>query len=62
VGLIDRTLYRNPTSFEALDKWNEISQAAGILKAALAYRWVALHSALDARLGDGLFFGASSLK
>jgi aflatoxin B1 aldehyde reductase len=61
MGSFYHTLYAKPTFFEALDKWNEISEAAGIPKAALAYRWVAFHSALDARLGDALVIGASSL-
>jgi aflatoxin B1 aldehyde reductase len=61
MGSFYHALYGKPTFFEALDKWNAISEAAGIPKAALAYRWVAFHSALDARLGDGLVIGASSL-
>lgn len=61
MGSFYHTLYGKPAFFEALDKWNEISQATGIPKAALAYRWVAFHSALDAGLGDGLVVGASSL-
>lgn len=61
MGSFYHTLYGKPTLFEALDKWNEISQATGIPKAALAYRWVAFNSALDAGLGDSLVIGASSL-
>jgi aflatoxin B1 aldehyde reductase len=61
MGSFYHALYGKPTFFEALDKWNAISEAAGIPKAALAYRWVAFHSALDARLGDALVIGASSL-
>lgn len=61
LGSFYHTLYSKPSFFEALDKWNDISQATGISKAALAYRWVAFHSALDAGLGDGLVIGASSL-
>ncbi|OOQ88589.1 putative aldehyde reductase (GliO) [Penicillium brasilianum] len=62
VGSFYHALYNKPALLEALDKWNAISEAAGIPKAALAYRWVAFHSALDARLGDVLVIGASSLK
>ncbi|KAJ5391490.1 alcohol dehydrogenase [Penicillium cosmopolitanum] len=61
LGSFYHALYGKPAFFEALDKWNAISEAAGIPKAALAYRWVAFHSALDARLGDVLVIGASSL-
>jgi aflatoxin B1 aldehyde reductase len=62
IGSFYHALYNKPTFLEALDKWNAISEAAEIPKAALAYRWVAFHSALDARLGDVLVIGASSLK
>jgi aflatoxin B1 aldehyde reductase len=61
LGSFYHALYGKPAFFEALDKWNEIAQAMGIPKAALAYRWVAFHSGLDARLGDALVIGASSL-
>ncbi|KAJ5160682.1 alcohol dehydrogenase [Penicillium canariense] len=61
MGSFYHLLYGKPVFFEALDKWNDISQATGIAKAALAYRWVAFHSGLDARLGDSLVIGASSL-
>lgn len=58
---LHHALYGKPAFFEALDKWNAISETAGIPKAALAYRWVAFHSTLDAQLRDVLVIGASSL-
>ncbi len=33
-------LYGNETLYGALDEWGRIAKAAGVEKAALAYRWV----------------------
>ncbi|KAJ5749052.1 alcohol dehydrogenase [Penicillium nucicola] len=60
MGSFYHMLYSKPTFFQALDSWNAISEASGIPKAELAYRWIAFHSALDGRLEDGLVIGASS--
>ncbi|KAJ5683005.1 alcohol dehydrogenase [Penicillium macrosclerotiorum] len=60
MGQFYHMLYGKPVFFEALDEWNKISEEFGIPRAALAYRWVAFHSGLDARLGDALVIGAST--
>ena len=52
-------LYGKESMYAALDKWGEIARDAGISKAALAYRWIAWHSALKAEDGDGIIVGAS---
>ncbi|PVH70431.1 Aldo/keto reductase [Cadophora sp. DSE1049] len=53
-------MYGKPSILAALEQWEEIANQAGVTKAALAYRWVAYHSALGD--DDALVFGASSLK
>ena len=52
-------MYGKPSILAGLEQWEEIAKEAGVTKAALAYRWVACHSAL--RSEDALVFGASSL-
>lgn len=47
-------LYIRPSLLKALDKYNKISEKAGILKAVLAYRWIAYHSALRGEYGDAV--------
>ena len=60
VGKIYTTLYSKPAYFEALTKWNAISDESGIPKAELAYRWVAHNSPLKKENGDAIIIGASS--
>ena len=57
-GSMYSTLYGKETLLSALEEWGEIAKAAGISKAALAYRWTSYHSALDPKHGDGLIVGA----
>ncbi|KAI9825299.1 MAG: hypothetical protein M1832_001333 [Thelocarpon impressellum] len=57
-GLYQR-LYNKPSLLVALAEWDAISRESGVAKAALAYRWVAHHSALEGAFGDGLIVGAS---
>lgn len=38
-----------------------IANDAGVSKAALAYRWIAFHSALKKEHGDALIIGASKV-
>lgn len=52
--------YGRPTIQEALGEWEEIAKAAGVMKAALAYGWVAYHSAPGNE--DAFAFGACTLK
>ncbi|KAK2627520.1 hypothetical protein QTJ16_003486 [Diplocarpon rosae] len=52
-------MYTKPSLLEALDEWGVIAKDAGISKAALAYRWIAYHSALKASCGDAIIIGAS---
>ncbi|KAK9233974.1 NADP-dependent oxidoreductase domain-containing protein [Lipomyces kononenkoae] len=55
-------LYGKPKLLAALDEWQSIADEAGVTKAALAYRWVAFNAHLDAKYGDAVIFGASSVK
>ncbi|KAF7366387.1 Aldehyde reductase like protein [Mycena sanguinolenta] len=55
------TMYSKPSYYKALDLWAEAAEAAGCTKAELAYRWVAFDSAVDAKYGDAIIFGASKL-
>ncbi|OWP02422.1 aldehyde reductase (GliO) [Marssonina coronariae] len=52
-------MYTKPSLLEALDEWGVIAKDAGVPKAALAYRWIAYHSALKASRGDAIIIGAS---
>ncbi|KAJ6561905.1 NADP-dependent oxidoreductase domain-containing protein [Mycena capillaripes] len=52
-------LYNKPSYYKALDLWSEAAEAAGCSRAELAYRWVAFDSAVDAKYGDAVIFGAS---
>ena len=54
-------LYGKESLYQALDEWGVIARDAGISKAALAYRWIAFHSALDQVNGDGIIIGASNI-
>lgn len=53
-------LYTKESLLVALEEWATIAKEADISKVALAYRWVAFHSAIDAKHGDGIIVGASS--
>ncbi|MCJ1252103.1 hypothetical protein MMC30_009341, partial [Trapelia coarctata] len=57
-----RRLYDKPSLVAALEKWGSAAEEAGTTRAALAYRWVLYHSALEASCGDGMIIGASSVK
>ncbi|KAJ6551467.1 aldehyde reductase [Mycena capillaripes] len=52
-------LYNKPSYHKALDLWGEAAKEAGCSRAELAYRWVAFDSAVDAKYGDAVIFGAS---
>lgn len=52
-------LYGKESIFEAVEEWGRIAEEAGITRAALAYRWIAWHSALKAENGDAVIVGAS---
>ena len=55
------TMYGKESLYQALDEWAEIANDAGISKAALAYRWIAYHSALKRENGDAIILGASKV-
>jgi aflatoxin B1 aldehyde reductase len=55
------TMYGKESLYQALDEWAEIAKDAGISKAALAYRWIAYHSALKRESGDAIILGASKV-
>ncbi|KAL2819728.1 NADP-dependent oxidoreductase domain-containing protein [Aspergillus granulosus] len=57
-GGIFNALYTKPGMLEGLKLWGEIAAETGISKVELAYRWVAYHSALNGKFGDGLVFGS----
>jgi aflatoxin B1 aldehyde reductase len=60
-GEMYKVMYAKETLLDALDEWGHIAKAAGVSKAALAYRWIAYHSALKAEHGDVIIVGASKL-
>ncbi|KAF2865743.1 NADP-dependent oxidoreductase domain-containing protein [Massariosphaeria phaeospora] len=62
LGGMYNDLYNKPSLREALAEWNAIADKEGISKAELAYRWVGYNGALKADLGDGVIFGASSVR
>lgn len=62
LGGMYKKLYNKPTLRDALAEWNDIAEKEQITKAELAYRWVGYNSALEVDKGDGVIFGASSLK
>jgi aflatoxin B1 aldehyde reductase len=55
------TMYGKESLYQALDEWADIANDAGISKAALAYRWIAYHSALKRENGDAIILGASKV-
>jgi aryl-alcohol dehydrogenase-like predicted oxidoreductase len=59
VGAMYQKMYNRPQLLEALGDWAGIADEAGLTKAALAYRWIAYHSHLDAGRGDAIIVGAS---
>ena len=54
-------LYNRPSLIQALAEWEHIAQDAAVPKAALAYRWMAYHSTLKSKFGDGTVVGASRI-
>ncbi|KAJ3190413.1 hypothetical protein HDU85_000709 [Gaertneriomyces sp. JEL0708] len=60
VGQIYHSLYNKPELLKALQVWGDIAEKSGLSKAELAYRWVAHHSQLNYKNGDGLIVGAST--
>ncbi|KAJ7154024.1 NADP-dependent oxidoreductase domain-containing protein [Mycena crocata] len=58
-GSLYHALYGKTTYYKALDLWEEVAKDVGCSKAELAYRWVAFDSAVDAKYGDAVIFGAS---
>jgi len=59
IGHMYHRLYSKPALLDALSEWEKIASEAKVSKAAMAYRWVAYHSALKPELGDGIVIGAS---
>ncbi|KAI0166752.1 aldehyde reductase [Hypoxylon sp. FL1284] len=60
VGGLYHALYGSEPLLAALDAWNAAADAEGLAGIAMAYRWVAHHSALDPARGDALLLGARS--
>ncbi|KAL5902892.1 hypothetical protein ACKVV7_011485 [Pyricularia oryzae] len=58
-GKLYNSLYNKPSLVEALDVWGKIAEDEGVERGELAYRWVAYHSKLKAKSGDGIIVGAS---
>lgn len=58
IGKMYNTMYMKDSMLEALDEWEEVAKKEGVSKAALAYRWIAWHSALKGP-EDGVIVGAS---
>lgn len=59
VGAMYQKMYNRPQLLEGLGDWAGIADEAGLPKAALAFRWIAYHSQLDAERGDAIIVGAS---
>lgn len=57
IGQMYQKLYNRPSLLKALHEWNTIAEKAGVSKAALAYRWIAYHSALREEYGDAVIIG-----
>ena len=51
---------RDSKYLDALAQWNALAEREGVSASELAYRWMAHHSALDGREGDGVIIGTSS--
>lgn len=63
IGQIYDSMYNRPALRAALAEWDAISKESGICKTALACRWLAFSSALDAdKYGDGIVLGARRLQ
>jgi aflatoxin B1 aldehyde reductase len=60
-GLMYKRLYCKESLINALFVWADIAREAGVTKAALAYRWIAHHSALKKEYGDGFTIGCSKV-
>ncbi|KIW80183.1 hypothetical protein Z517_06798 [Fonsecaea pedrosoi CBS 271.37] len=60
-GMYDQ-MYLKESYLQALGEWEDIAREQGCSRAELAYRWVAYHSALDAKCGDGVVIGASKFE
>lgn len=50
VGEMYQSMYSKESIIKALEEWVEIAKSAGISQAALSYRWIAFHSALDPKV------------
>lgn len=59
VGLMYQKMYNRPKLLAALSDWESVAKEAGLSKAALAYKWVAYHSALSPQFEDAIIVGAS---
>ncbi|KAF2703039.1 Aldo/keto reductase [Pleomassaria siparia CBS 279.74] len=62
IGGLYNALYNKPTLRGELAEWKDIAEKEGVSKAELAYRWVGYNSVLKPEFGDGVIFGASSIK
>jgi aflatoxin B1 aldehyde reductase len=62
MGGLWKRAFDKPSLRTALAEWHAIAEMEGVSKAELAYRWVGYNSVMKAELGDGVIFGASSLK
>lgn len=54
--------YWKKSLFKAIDEVGNLCWAEGISPAEAAFRWIACHSSLDFRKGDGIILGVTSLK
>jgi aflatoxin B1 aldehyde reductase len=59
---IYHTMYNRETFLDVLDDWHAIAKREGLSFSDLAYRWICLHSKLDAKYGDGVVFGAKGIQ
>ena len=59
LGKMYSGLYARPAFLEALAKWEQLADAAGIGRAEMAYRWVVYNSPLNSEHGDACIVGAS---
>ena len=62
IGQLYRNWFFKEDIFAAANAVHEAAQKEGMTGHAVALRWLLHHSMLDAKLGDGMIIGASSLK
>jgi aflatoxin B1 aldehyde reductase len=61
VGDLYSSMYEKPAILDAVDRVFDVAAKHNITTHAAALRWVAFHSQLDGKYGDGVVFSTSKL-